>query len=201
MKYRAWITSLREITCFEEINGQRELIADLIPEIKIMFDYHQKNSAHQYDLWQHSVETMLNLPESADDDILYLAALLHDIGKPDCQCDGKRLEDTDKHYYGHPKRSMEIVRDSIVPRLKGDLTEEEIQRLLYYVEYHDDRVSLRRKHLKRHLEMVSFEDFQNLMQLQVADAKAHVMLPIIEERVRICEMWAGDYGKEMLEIW
>lgn len=201
MKYRTWITSLREINCFEEINGQRELIADLIPEIKIMFDYHQKNSAHQYDLWQHSVETMLNLPESADDDILYLAALLHDIGKPDCQCDGKRPEDTDKHYYGHPKRSMEIVRDSIVPRLKGDLTEEEIQRLLYYVEYHDDRVSLRRKHLKRHLEMVSFEDFQNLMQLQVADAKAHVMLPIIEERVRICEMWAGNYGKEMLEIW
>lgn len=56
--------SLRRITEFEEMNQQREIIADLIPEIKIMFDYNQRNSAHQYDLWRHSVETMLNLPES-----------------------------------------------------------------------------------------------------------------------------------------
>ena len=192
---------LRRVSNFEEINRQREIMLDLMPEIKIMFDYNQRNSAHQYDLWRHSVETMLNLPKNIDDDILYLAALLHDIGKPDCQCDGKRAEDTDKHYYGHPKRSMEIVRDRVVTRLErveGGLTKDEVRRLLYYVEYHDDRVSLRVKHLKRHLKMASFEEFQNLMHLQVADAKAHVMLPVIEERIRICEMWAGDYGKETL---
>lgn len=37
------------------------------------------------------------------------------------------------------------------------------------------------------------------MHLQVADAKAHIMLSVIEERIRICETWARDYGKELYE--
>ena len=40
---------------------------------------------------------------------------------------------------------MEIVRDRIIPEIpaKGEeLTEDEQRRLRYYVEYHDDRVSL-----------------------------------------------------------
>ena len=197
LKYKDLIICLRRATYFEEIDGQRKMIAELIPEIKIMFEYNQNNHAHQYDLWRHCVETVINLPKDIDDDILFMAALLHDIGKPDCRCEGKRIEDTNMHYYGHPKRSMEIVRDCIVPKLEsieGGLTKEEIRRLLYYIEYHDDRVSLRIKHLKRHLKMVSIEDFQNLMHLQVADAKAHVMLPMIEERIRICGSLAGEYG-------
>lgn len=32
------------------------------------------------------------------DDMLYLAALLHDIGKPDCQVVGKREDDVNMHY-------------------------------------------------------------------------------------------------------
>lgn len=32
------------------------------------------------------------------------------------------------------------------------------------------------------------------MHLQIADAKAHVLLPVIQERIRICEQWSGAYG-------
>lgn len=54
------------------------------------------------------------------------------------------------HYYGHPKRSMEIVKNKIIPELlaKGIVFgDDEQQRLIYYVEYHDDRMSLRMKHM------------------------------------------------------
>ena len=133
--------------------------------------------------------------------MIYLAAFLHDIGKPDCQiCDTKDGK-VNMHYYGHPIRSMEIVRDDIVPYLlnKGNIiTSEQNRRLLYYIEFHDDRVSLRMKHLRRHLNMgFSVEEFQNLMKLQVADAKAHVMLPIILERIDICSKWSGEYAYQV----
>ena len=72
--------------------------------------------------------------------------------------------------------------------------------LLYYVEFHDDRVSLRMKHLRRHLRMgYTLQEFQNLMLLQVADAKAHILIPIIEQRIEICSQLAGEYGKELYQ--
>lgn len=78
------------------------------------------------------------------------------------------------HYYGRPKRIA--------------LSNDEKRRLIYYVEYHDDRMSLRMKHMRQHLYMgASLQEFQNLMKLQVADAKAHVMIPIVQQRIEICE--------------
>lgn len=193
------LQSATEISEIEQIKNE---LAEYMPAIKNMFGFDQENSAHQYDLWEHSVRTVLNLPRCLEDDMLYLAALLHDIGKPASQCQGKRINDTNKHYYGHPHKSMQIVRDEIIPEMmeKGVcLSVEEQKRVLYYVEYHDDRVSLRIKHLKRHLRIASLEEFQKLMLLQVADAKAHVLLPIIEERIRICEKWTGEYAYELCE--
>lgn len=135
--------------------------------------------------------------------MLYLAALLHDIGKPDCRVAGTREGDTNMHYYGHPKRSMEIVRNEVIPYLLSsgvDLSEDDRRRLLYYVEWHDDRMSLRMHHLREHLRIpVSIEEFQRLMLLQVADAKAHVMIPIVERRVEICEKLSGEYGLELYQ--
>lgn len=204
MDFNTIISHLKSATATEELISFTPAIIDCIPQAAIMVGYDQSNHAHQYDLWNHCLHTVLNLPRNLDDDMLYLAALLHDIGKPDCRCAGKREGDTNAHYYGHPLRSMEIVRDVVIPTLltKGvALTRDERHRLLYYVEYHDDRVSLRPKHLRRHLGMVGLTEFQNLMFLQVADAKAHILLPIIEERIRICETWAGEYAIETAKKW
>lgn len=93
------------------------------------------------------------------------------------------------------------MKDAIIPELlsKGEsLRDDEQRRLIYYVEYHDDRVSLRMKHLRRHLNMgVSLQEFQNLMRLQVADAKAHVLIPVVQQRIEICGKLAGEYGEEL----
>lgn len=202
MKLIDLIELLKSANSVEEIDVHRDDITLLIPKVRIMFDYDQQNHAHQYDLWNHCLHTVINLPRNLEDGMLYLAALLHDVGKPDSQCKGMREDDTNMHYYGHPKRSMEIVRDEVIPYLL-DMGEEilfsDIKRLIYYVEYHDDRVSVKLKHVRRHINMVEFEEFQKLMVLQVADAKAHVMLPIIEERIRICTALADEEGKELYE--
>jgi len=194
------ITILREAVTAEDIDKHREAIVELIPESKRMLNFDQQNLS-QYDLWTHCLWTVAGLPKDIDDDMLYLAAMLHDIGKPDCQIYDTKDGKVNMHYYGHPQRSMEIVRDSVIPELlaKGmDLSSDEQKRLIYYVEYHDDRVSLKMKHMRRHLNMgFSLQEFQNLMKLQVADANAHVILPIIQQRIDICEQLAGVYGNKI----
>lgn len=199
MDLRELIKILRNATEVEEIDKYKDEIMMLIPETKIMMNFDQQNYAHQYDLWEHSLQTVVGLPKDMKDDMIYLAALLHDIGKPDCQSYDERDGKINMHYYGHPKRSMEITRDGIIPGFiaRGEkLTEDEQRRLLYYVEYHDDRVSLRMKHLRRHLNLgASVAEFQNLMKLQVADAKAHIMIPIVQQRIEICEKLSGEYAE------
>lgn len=202
MEFAELIRILKTAENVEEIDVYREQIAKWFPKVCIMFDFDQRNKAHQYDLWMHCLHTVVNLPRNLEDDMLYLAAMLHDIGKPDCQVAGKREGDTDMHYYGHPERSYEIVRDEVIPALLESgkvLTEEEQSRLLYYVHYHDDRVSLRLGHVRRHIKMVSFEVFQKLMLLQVADAKAHEEIPVVVMRAEICEQLAGTCGREFYE--
>ena len=195
------ITILRESDSAADIDRHRADIIQMIPKVKIMLDFNQQNYAHQYDLWEHCLQTVAGLSNDIDDDMVFLAAMLHDIGKPDCQTYDTRDGKVNMHYYGHPQRSMEIVKDAIIPELlsKGEsLRDDEQRRLIYYVEYHDDRVSLRMKHLRRHLNMgVSLQEFQNLMRLQVADAKAHVLIPVVRQRIEICGKLAGEYGEEL----
>lgn len=194
---------LKTADCAEKINERRDEIGKLIPAVKIMFDYDQQNHAHQFDLWMHSLNAVVNLPRDMEDDMLYLAALFHDIGKPESRCGSNRPDDVNMHYYGHPNKSMEIVDSVIIPDLdrKGyEISCMDVKRLLYYVEYHDDHVNKKLKHLNRHLKMVTYEEFKNLMLLQVADAKAHVQLPIIAERVEICSALAGEEGEVFYQI-
>ena len=197
--YRELLTRLKSAERIEELDSLKPLLLSFFPKAAVMLGYDQKNSAHPYDLWEHCLHTVLNLPRGLEEDMLYLAAFLHDIGKPDCQCRGKREDDSNMHYYGHPARSAEILREEILPALEGQgisLSPEEKKRFLYYVEYHDDRISHRQKHLNRHLKLVNREEFRNLMLLQVADAKAHTLIPVVEERIRICQTWADTLAIE-----
>lgn len=203
MDFKELITTLKTAESVEDIDKRRNEIEELIPIVHIMFDYDQKNHAHQYDLWMHSLHTVINLSQNMDD-MLYLAALFHDIGKPDSRCTGNKPDDTNMHYYGHPQRSMEIVRDIVIPELDKEgyvISCPDVKRLLYYVAYHDDHVSKKLKHLNRHMKLATFEEFKNLMLLQVADAKAHVQLPIIVERIGICSALAAEEGEKLYQIY
>lgn len=88
MKLSELLNVLKTAETAEEMDMRREEIAALIPAVRTMFGYDQKNSAHQYDLWMHSLHVVCNLPQRMENDMVYLAALLHDIGKPEAQCRG-----------------------------------------------------------------------------------------------------------------
>ena len=79
MKLSELLNVLKTAETAEEMDVRREEIAALIPAVRTMFGYDQKNSAHQYDLWMHSLHVVCNLPRRMENDMVYLAALLHDI--------------------------------------------------------------------------------------------------------------------------
>lgn len=203
MQFEELIQLMKRAEDAQEIDRHREEIARWLPKIRTMFEYDQKNSAHQFDLWMHSVHTLVGLPGNLEDNMLYLAALLHDIGKPDCKVSGKRPDDKDMHYYGHPVRSREIVETEVIPFLleKGvPLSKDDCHRLIYYVAHHDDTMHLTVECVKEHLNVpVTFQTLQNLMYLEVADALAHVQIPVVVKRVKVCSAMAGEEGRKLYE--
>ena len=81
-----------------------EVLAEIIPEIRPMIGYDQRNHHHSYDLWEHTVRGIEGVPA---DPVLRLTMLLHDTGKPVVRTTDEKGEG---HYKGHPKVSEEIAR-------------------------------------------------------------------------------------------
>lgn len=85
----------------------------ILPEAVPMFGFDQNNPHHDSDCWHHTARTVAAVPA---DPVLRLAALLHDLGKPDtCTTDEKGIF----HFYGHNKRSKELAHQALL-RLRCD---------------------------------------------------------------------------------
>lgn len=201
MEWTDLLELLKKEKRVEELNARSEEIACLIPKVRIMFGFDQRHEAHPYDLWMHTLHVVAELPKGISDDMLYLGALLHDIGKPSTQQLSSRPDGNARHP-NHPAAGMAIVRDEILPELEKNgisLSEEEKRRILYYVEHHDDTVGFDVKYLlqQKAFGADSFEMFRNLMLLEVADALGHAQIPIVVRRVEVCGALAGAEGERL----
>jgi len=198
MNTKELIHLLRTSNDFATVNSHRDDIAELIPNVASMFDYDQNNSYHPYDLWEHCVRTALEIPKDIADDMLFIAAMLHDIGKPESRCAGRKEGDTESHYYGHPNVSKRIVEEQVIPLL--NLVPEDAKRLVYYVQFHDDHVGFKPHHLRKHYDRVPLPVFQNLMLLQMADAITHTWeKPLIQKRYVTCKTLYEEKAEELYQ--
>ena len=122
------------------LNSSKEAIEKAFgKEVANMKDYDQNNPNHQYDLFEHTIEVMQGLPKEKylpeDYKTLKIAAFFHDIGKTEVakEKDGKTV------YYKHAEKSKEI---SVAILQEMGYTESEIQRILFFVQHHDDFINI-----------------------------------------------------------
>ena len=82
-----------------------------MPELEICIGFDQHNPYHEKDVFNHTLDVIDNME---NDLILRLAALFHDIGKPETfSLDKNGIG----HFYGHNVKSAEIT-EKIMKRLK-----------------------------------------------------------------------------------
>ncbi len=122
------------------LNSSKEAIQKAFgEEVANMKDYDQNNPNHQYNLFEHTIEVMEAIPKekylSEDYKTLKIAAFFHDIGKPEVakEKDGKTV------YYNHAEKSKEISAEILQ---KMGYTENEIQRILFFIQHHDDFINI-----------------------------------------------------------
>lgn len=220
-KYKMILNVFKNATELKDIENIRDDIFDLFPSTAVMYKYNQYNAGHQYDLWDHSAMTVINLSRyNIEDDIIYLAAFLHDIAKPICRvADKKRRVDESGeydhfHYYGHPVKSAKMVynmMNEIAKEFAPIFDDKELNTLCWYVYHHDDHISVNhairdlniilnnsmyRKYDKIYKLDITPSIFRHLMYLELADALAHreTGSSWMRERVDVCGFFATDVG-------
>ena len=140
-----------------------DVIGAVLPEILPMVGFDQRNAHHCYDVWTHTAVAVDHVPPELP---LRLAMLFHDIGKPDTFSLG---EDGQGHFYGHPRRSVELA-EGILSRLRFPRRTRE--RVLTLVRYHDAVLEESPQRVRRWLNKLGPEVFFDLLAIQGGDAAA-----------------------------
>ena len=145
-----------------------DILGVIIPELLPMKGFDQRNPYHKYDVLEHCIRAMevVKVSDTADEQTrvyMKLAALLHDVGKPDTFfIDNEGIG----HTYGHPARGEVMIRE-IMNRLKADrFTTERVASLVKYhdlVFQEDDRL------LKRWLGRFGEELLLEILHIKIAD--------------------------------
>lgn len=115
------------------------LLDYMIPELGAAYDFNQNNPHHNLSLGDHSLTVLKNMQTLSDDPDVRLAALLHDIGKPDTY-----WEDPfgTGHFYTNPSDP-----NSQDHEVRGsDITQEFMNRLQYPQDRIDRVTNLIRNH-------------------------------------------------------
>lgn len=148
-----------------------DIFAKFIPEIGHAVGFNLNNSNHIFDLWGHTVRVITRLE---GDIIVRLAALFHDLGKPDvCNIDDKGVA----HYKNHSRRSSSIFME----RSKGlfRLSHREIKEIDTLIKNHGS-IPDNRKGIKSFCTDFGNEAFDRLLSLKTVDILAQH--PIIREQ-------------------
>lgn len=142
----------------------KEIIGEIIPEIKPCFDFEQNNKHHIYDVYTHMIKALSYY--KGDDFFVTLSLFLHDIGKPNVYFE----DETGGHFHGHGSISHEIVKE-ILTRMRFD--NETIKNVSELVLFHDSTVEPEKKHIRRWLNKIGEKQFRRLMDVRKCDVLAH----------------------------
>lgn len=138
-----------------------ELMCEAVPELAVCRGFDQHSRYHAYDVYEHTARVLtvageLSLcsedgrtPATAPSATLMWAALLHDVGKPECFT---LDESGNGHFYGHPKVGAAMAK-RIMHRLA--LPSELIRDVCLLIRYHDRPLRPERSSLLRMVNLLS----------------------------------------------
>lgn len=148
------------------------ITAVILPEFDEMMRTGQETKYHRYDVGEHTVQAVCNVPP---DKVLRLTMLLHDVAKPEM----KTVDaDGTAHFKGHDIRGEQKAKE-ILRRLKFD--NDTIHKVTKLVRWHDYRMPAEKKNVRKAMSKIRAELFPMYLLVKRADILAHSMYRREEE--------------------
>lgn len=142
----------------------REIMGVIIPELIPCFDCEQNNPWHIYNVYEHIIKSVDSAPANAQ---LRLTMLLHDIGKP-------IVKTTDENGIDHFKYHAAVGADTareILKRFK--VSNELLNKVTTLIKFHQSVENVDDIRIKRWLSKIGVDYTRSLLDVRIADLKAH----------------------------
>ena len=155
-----------------------------LPEFDRMMQTPQNNPYHLYDVGRHTLQVMRAVSATP---VLRYAALLHDVGKPECKTTDETGVD---HFYGHQELSAKMAR-TILRRLKLD--NDTIDQVCRLVRNHDYGLSgdgPGMKSFRRFVAQLGAEHFADFLEIRKGDMAGQSAYHLEQRRQVIAHMEA-----------
>lgn len=159
--------------CVAAMLKYRELIAQIIPELRPCFGFEQHSRYHRYDIYTHIIKAVEAAPR--DSILLRRAMLLHDIGKPSMFTIDQNGEG---HFKGHAAVSAEMTQ-KIMTRLR--YSSRDIALTCELISHHSDKIQSKRQ-IKRMISKIGEESFFLLIEMKKADNRAKQEFVLTENK-------------------
>ena len=144
----------------QDLLRYRNILAQVIPELKDSFDFDQHSPHHVYDVFTHTAHVVEASPREP---ALRWAALLHDTGKPQAFY---RDETGRGHFPSHAKYSARIA-EAVLTRLRAPTALRE--RVVLLIAQHMTQLEPDKRILRRRLSQHGEQTVWQMLALQHAD--------------------------------
>ena len=148
----------------ELIKENENRIFNMIPELSICKGFKQNNEWHIYDVYEHILHVVDNVPNNIE---LRLAALFHDIGKPFVYHED---EHGIGHFFGHWNKSNEIFESFASKYNISDESKKLISNLIFYHDVNVEKMS--EKEINDMINNIGISNIKLLFSLKRADLLA-----------------------------
>jgi len=150
-----------------------------LPEFDLAMETEQNHPHHCYGVGEH---TLHSLAKVRADKVLRFTMLFHDLGKAQTKTTD---EDGIDHFHGHAAVSAEIA-DIVMKRLRFD--NDTRLKVVKLVKYHDLKVELTPKYVRRAIVKLGEELFPLLLEVKRADFLAQSMYMREEKEAELREL-------------
>ncbi len=113
----------------EKIKEHEQEIFEMIPELETCKGFKQNNPWHVYDVYEHILRVVEGVPKEKQ---IRLAALFHDVGKPQCHTTDSEGID---HFKGHWKYSLRFFLEFANNYYVDVNTVSLVSKLVFYHDY------------------------------------------------------------------
>ena len=172
------------------------LLERVFPELQAGIGVDQPGGYHAYDVFEHSILTVDNAPREL---VIRLAALFHDVSKPEC----RELTKEGSTFYGHDKKGARVTK-KILERLR--YSNQIIEKVTLLVEKHMFTTGVTDKGVRRLIRKMGEELIFPLLNLRRADVVAQGKggetrdVDELEERTRLEIERKPPFGLKDLEV-